>query len=67
MRFGAYTRRTRGTEPTLESAFASCHGRGDRRFRMRIDDARDARWVVLLATATDRPRRFERVVVPVAG
>jgi hypothetical protein len=66
MTFGAYTRRTRGKQATLQSSFAGRRGRGDRRFRLRLEDARGARWVVLVAWANDPPSRFARVVVPVS-
>jgi len=65
MSFFAFTRRTRGRRFTLRSSSAARRGRGDQRFRLRLRDARDARWVVLLAAAQDPPRRSARVVVPV--
>ena len=65
MSFHAFTRRTRGRAPAPASAFARVIGRGRRSFRVRIDDARGARYVVLLAVASDPPSRTRRVVVPV--
>ena len=65
MWFMAFTRRTRGRSFTPESASRYVRGRGRHRFRVRLEGARRARYVVVHAAAQDPPSRLERVVVPV--
>ena len=65
MSFAAFTRRTRGREPSRRSAYAFVRGRGRVRFRVRIRAARGARYVLVLASATDPPFRARRVLVPI--
>jgi hypothetical protein len=68
MGFAAWGRRTRGKSfPRGREIlpFEARSGRGDRRFRLRLGDAGDLRWVVLLAYSREPPVRLERIVVRV--
>jgi hypothetical protein len=64
--YQAFGRRTRGAgAPRGDHPYAMRQGRGDRRFRLRLDDAARVRWVVLSAYAADPPYPVRRRIVRV--
>ena len=65
LQFVAFTRRTRGRRPTIDSSIAARAGHRRRHFRVRLRHARGARFVVLQAGMTDPPFRRRIVVVPI--